>query len=117
MWYSSACLGVRNLAIVLVLVVNSVVRSGLSTNCSGFGVIALAHLVRVGVLGQDVGICGIHSLASAEETEYTPASTIAGRVVVGRARTKSLFLTSVADKDNLKEGREDEEDDRYYRDS
>ncbi len=53
---------------------------------------------------------GVSCLASAEESEDTPTLSIARRVVVGRARAKALFLTSVADQYHLEDGRKDEEE-------
>lgn len=106
---SSTRFGIRYLTIVLVLVV----VGGAILNSGGFSVVALAHLVGVGVLRQHVRVVGGGGSSSAEETEETPASAVARSVVVGGTRTKSLLLASVTDEHELDQCRDDEEDANY----
>lgn len=107
----SAGLGVRNLTVILIFViVHPILHPIFMTDSCSLGIIALAHLVWVGMLRQDVRVWAIYSLFSAEESEYASAPAVTRRVVVGGTRAKTLFLTSVADEDNLEKRREEEED-------
>lgn len=101
-----AVVGVARLSVLVVG--HAVVADG-----SAFSVVALANLLRSGVLGQGVTIGSAASSTAAliEHAHELVATTVAGGVVVGRAGTEALLLSAVTDQHKLKQHRQQEEED------
>jgi hypothetical protein len=82
---------------------------------SALSVVALANLVRSGVLGQSIFTRGGATSASAlEHSHELVAATVTRGVVVGRAGAEALLLAAVADQHELDQNREEEEEAANY---
>lgn len=88
-----------------------VVRGLLVVDGRGFRVVAWADLVGAGVRGQLVGVLGVDwRMLASEEAEEAAARSVARSVIIGRAWSETLLLTSVTYQHKLDKDRDDEED-------
>lgn len=106
---------VRTLLVTISRLAVLVVGKTVVADSGALSVIALANLVRSGVLGQSIFTRGGATGASAlEHSHELVAATVTRGVVVSRAGAEALLLAAVADQHELDQDREEEEEAAKY---